>query len=281
MGAVSLQSVVTLRQPNGTAYPNKGTGSDVPDPESIRYRAQTNTLLWTSEGDKRLARSPAVREMALDGGFVRELERPEHFTMQPSEVRRGPRDNLAFEGLTLTLDGKHAWASLESPLFEDGEPSGVGASSGPTRITRFDLTTGKPDLQFAYQADAIPSAPKPPTGSADNGIVEILTSYPNRMLVLERAWMQGVGNSIRLYEVDVRDGSETLSYPTLRNSGVRVVPKRLVADFAAFGLPRLDNTEAMTFGRRLPNGKRSLVFVSDDNFNTRQITQFVVFEVDE
>ena len=44
---------------------------------------------------------------------------------------------------------------------------------------------------------------------------------------------------------------------------------------------KLDNTEGMTFGPRLPNGNRTLVFVSDDNFRKSQITQFLAFEVIE
>jgi len=46
-------------------------------------------------------------------------------------------------------------------------------------------------------------------------------------------------------------------------------------------LKKLDNTEGMTFGPRLPNGNRTLVFVSDDNFRASQITQFLAFELTE
>ncbi len=281
MGAVTVQSVVTLKQPDGSTFPDKVKGGNVPDPEAIRFRPSTQTLLWTSEGDKRLGLSPFIREMGLQGQFMRELPLPEYMKTTADATQRGPRNNESFEGLSLSVDQRYAWASLESPLFEDGEQAKVGQASGPTRITQFDLTTGKVEQQFAYSADPISVAPTPATGWADNGIVEILMAYPNRMLVLERAFVQGVGNSIRLYEVDVRSGSETSSFPALRNTGVRPVQKRLVADFAKFNLPKLDNTEGMTFGRRLPNGKRSLVFVSDDNFNPRQITQIVVMEVDE
>ncbi|WP_395016561.1 hypothetical protein [Dongia sp.] len=35
----------------------------------------------------------------------------------------------------------------------------------------------------------------------------------------------------------------------------------------------------MSFGPDLPNGHRSLVLVSDNNFNPLQITQFLAFEV--
>ncbi len=61
--------------------------------------------------------------------------------------------------------------------------------------------------------------------------------------------------------------------------------KLLLANFASFvgpgagkRLDRLDNTEGMTWGPVLPNGNRSLVFISDDNFSARQITQLLAFE---
>jgi hypothetical protein len=215
----------------------------------------------------------------LDGTHLRELPLMSNFKMQAPEVKRGPRDNLTFEGMTLSPDGQSIWVSLESPLFEDGEPSTVDAPSGLTRITKLDLATGKPLRQIAYVADPIPSAPIPATGFADNGIPEILAIAPYRLLVLERAYSQGVGNSLRLYEIDVRTGEDTLGIAALNGTAVAPVKKRLVADFSTLGLPRLDNTEGMTWGKRLPNGNRSLVLVSDDNFRAQQITQFIVLEV--
>jgi hypothetical protein len=57
--------------------------------------------------------------------------------------------------------------------------------------------------------------------------------------------------------------------------------KHLVADFGQLGLSRLDNTEAMAWGPALANGNRTLVCLSDDNFNPTQVTQFVAFEYTE
>ena len=37
--------------------------------------------------------------------------------------------------------------------------------------------------------------------------------------------------------------------------------------------------KGMTFGPILANGHRSLIFVSDNNFNTKEKTQFLMFEV--
>jgi hypothetical protein len=36
----------------------------------------------------------------------------------------------------------------------------------------------------------------------------------------------------------------------------------------------------MTFGPELPDGRRTLVLVSDDNFSETQVTQFLAFAVD-
>ncbi|HUM66399.1 MAG TPA: esterase-like activity of phytase family protein, partial [Chitinophagaceae bacterium] len=39
------------------------------------------------------------------------------------------------------------------------------------------------------------------------------------------------------------------------------------------------NVEGITWGPRLSNGNRSLVLVTDNNFNPRERTQFFLFEV--
>jgi hypothetical protein len=41
-----------------------------------------------------------------------------------------------------------------------------------------------------------------------------------------------------------------------------------------------DNVEGATFGPLLPNGKRSLIFVADDNFSKLGRNQFLLFEVE-
>jgi hypothetical protein len=100
------------------------------------------------------------------------------------------------------------------------------------------------------------------------------------MLVLERAYAAGRGNSLRLYAIDTREASDTLAVAALRPGNHRPAPKTLIADFATLGLARLDNSEGMCWGPPLPNdpeGRRLLVVVSDDNFNPLQITQFAAF----
>ena len=131
--------------------------------------------------------------------------------------------------------------------------------------------------QVAYIPDAIPHAPILP-GAAENGVSEALMIDAHRMLVLERAYIAGFGMSLRIYEIDTREASDTLGAQRLVQGRYRAAPKKLVADFAQLGLSRLDNTEGMCWGPRLPSGRRSLVVVSDDNFSARQVTQFAAFE---
>jgi hypothetical protein len=274
-----ITSAVTLKRPDGTPFGGKDVGAkDIPDPESIRYRAETDTLFWTSEGDKKLGIDPSVREIKLDGTFIRELPTLPMFRMKTGDS--GPRDNLTFEGMSLTVDGKGLWVSMEAALYEDGSDPTVDQVGGPARFTLYHANSGNPIRQIAYIPDAIPLRPTE-KGEADNGVPEILMMDQFRMLVLERSYSPGAGNSLRVYLIDTRDGSDVLKVPVLKPGQYTPVSKRLLVNFNSVGLKRFDNTEGMTFGPRLPNGNRTLVFVSDDNFRKSQITQFVAFELTE
>ena len=274
------KSVVQLQRPGGGPWPARRRAephAPVPDPESLRLRPGAGTLLWTSEGDVMRGFGPAFYESARDGQLLREFALPAMFNADASQ-RRGPRDNLGLEGLALTPDGRHAWLAMENALIQDGPIPTTKAPGGPCRLTRMDLETGQATRQIAYVPDAIPLRPLIPGSLADNGISEVLMLDADRMLVLERAYATGAGNSLRLYEIDTRDATDVLETDALAAGNHRSAPKTLVADFAQLGLSRLDNTEGMCWGPALSDGKRTLVVVSDDNFNPLQTTQFAAFE---
>jgi 3-phytase len=50
-------------------------------------------------------------------------------------------------------------------------------------------------------------------------------------------------------------------------------------DLRDLGIP-LDNIEGMVLGPELPDGRQSLILVSDNNFAATQFTQFLLFAVD-
>jgi hypothetical protein len=64
---------------------------------------------------------------------------------------------------------------------------------------------------------------------------------------------------------------------------VREASKALVLDLDSLveyeGLT-LDNLEGMTLGPRLPDGGRTLLLVSDNNFAPNQVSQFLMFSAD-
>ncbi|HYE39620.1 MAG TPA: esterase-like activity of phytase family protein [Ramlibacter sp.] len=273
---VDLLDVITLRGANGQPFPRRRMGGEVVDPEALRVLPAGAGVLWASEGDSPANQGPSLRHARPDGSHVRDFALPDH--LQLGRPGTGPRPNGTFEGLALTPDARVAWAAMEAPLQQDGREPGVGHPGGPCRFTAFDVATGRPLRQVAYLPDAVPLRPAIPGGYADNGVSEILMLDAWRMLVLERAYSLGVGNSLRLYEIDTREASDTLALDTLREGDFRAAPKRWVADFAQLGLTRLDNTEAMCWGPRRPDGKRTLVVASDDNFSARQATQFAAFE---
>ena len=255
-------------------------GFKAPDPEAIRWHAPSQSLLWTSEGNAVRGVAPSLQRTRLDGSLLRSFTLSGMFDFG---LLAGPRINKTLEGLGLAPDGRTAWVAMEAPLKQDGEMPTVGSPGGPCRFAQIDLATGAVLRQIAYPLDAIPRAPIPANANADNGVVEILMLDAHRMLVLERAYMAGLGdrlrNSLRLYMIDTRPATDILNIPALKPGNHQAAAKTLVADFASFtALGRLDNTEGMCWGPVLPNGNRTLLFVSDDNFNPQQITQFLAFE---
>ncbi|MBK6615326.1 esterase-like activity of phytase family protein [Ottowia sp.] len=297
--------VITLLGPDGQPFPRHRV-----DPEALALRQDeatgATTLLWTSEGDLRARIPPALYESALDGRLLRELPLPP-LLRQTGARGRGPRNNETLEALATTPDGRHAWAGMESALAQDA--GGPGAPAGPCRITRFDLARGRADRQVAYLPEPLPFGMALPHGPAESGVAEVLVADEHRLWVLERAWTPATGVSARLYEADLRGASDTLGIDTLRPGRYRPTPKRLLLDLRASGLPHVDNFEAMAWGPPLPGGwtsppssaashaalppegaptalgrpggGRTLVMMTDDNFNPLQVTQFAAFEVVE
>ncbi|GAA4987941.1 esterase-like activity of phytase family protein [Actinopolymorpha pittospori] len=278
---VQFTSAQDILRSDGSTFPPLATNDpEVADPEAIRLDPSDRTLYWSSEGKREVPADgsapalvdPWVRQMTTTGRNLREFTQPSIFTMSAAE--QGPRRNAVFEGLTLTTDGKEIVTSMEGSLYQDG-PLPTPTSPAVNRLTWYDKASGQPVRQVAYPLDPIPVAPIPPTAAADNGISEILAVDKDHYLVLERSFATGVGNSIRLYEIDLRGANNILRDPSLADGAYRPVTKRLVADFADLGLSHIDNVEGMSWGPQLRAGERSLVFVSDDNLSSSQVTQVI------
>ncbi len=197
--------------------------------------------------------------------------------MNPS-AEIGPQENLAFEGLSFAADGSSLWLAMEGPLYQDGE--NATAEQGATvRFTNIDRS-GNVLGQYAYPIDPIPVVP---AGFGLNGVTEILAIDQDRILVIERASSEDENgiytNFIKIYEADVRGATNVQDVASLAGADFTPISKRLVLDLNAAGVDPIDNIEGITWGPPLANGNRTLLLVSDDNFNETLVTEFIALEV--
>ncbi|WP_245673538.1 esterase-like activity of phytase family protein [Nocardia lijiangensis] len=271
VGPVTLTGTRPLRTPDGGLYPPKSV-----DPEEIRVDPWTGDYFWTQEGERAgdVLADPAVRVARPDGTFVAELPIPDDQRMRPDS---GPRRNAALEAATFAAGGVLFVTAVEGPLLQDG-PEATVSSGAISRIT-VQARFGPLLAQYAYPMEPVFAESRPEPGRGGNGVASILAADPldpAKLLVLERAFVEGVGNKIRIYEADTAGATNVLGAPL---GDARPVAKRLLIDLAEVGLTDIDNIESMTWGPRLPSGERTLVLVSDDNFAASQITQIVALAV--
>lgn len=273
---VDLTDGTSILRTDGSEFPPLDSDdAELADPESIRVDPLTGLLWWSSEGKRDVPDdgSPAglvdpwVRQMLPNGRHVSQTGQPSMFQMSAKE--HGPRTNGVFEGLALSTDGRSVVTSLEAPLYQDG-PIATVDNGSVNRLTWYDKLTGKPERQYAYEVE-----PVPVPGEGGTGISEILAVDKYRYLVIERTYVEGYGNVIRVYEVDVRGATDVLDKESLADGDYRPVRKRLVLDLGTLGLDKVDNIEAVSWGPRLRTGERTLIFVSDDNFSDSQISQVI------
>ena len=108
------------------------------------------------------------------------------------------------------------------------------------------------------------------------------------LLVLERGWTHGAGNPARVYRVELTDASTSCLALDSLGADAPTLAKELVIDLAtlpAQGLPAakqqqqtalLDNFEGMAIGPRLPDGRASIILISDDNGRSDQFARILV-----
>jgi hypothetical protein len=248
---ITFTSVTTLKQPDGTPYP---TGSL--DPEGFTLTKHNRKAVITSEGFANRLINPWIRVYRLDGTYVRDVPVPAEFNPNAAGTQ-GVRLNLGFEAAATR--GKHLFTGTENALVQDGPAASLTAGS-PVRILKYDL---KREWRY-YQTDPIA---EPFTGFGVNGLVEVLPLGNRRLLTMERSFSVGApdtGNTIKLFVTELKKDGRT--------------SKTLLLNLDTLGIP-LDNVEGMTFGPRLPGGKRTLLLVSDNNFAAAQFTQFLLFAV--
>ncbi|WP_293787243.1 esterase-like activity of phytase family protein [uncultured Pedobacter sp.] len=282
---IRITGVTFLLQENGKQYPKYGTDKSVkPDGESVRFNPVTNQMIWSSEGERLFKNGdstivqPSLTFISTTGKFLDTLPLPKgfHFTKTAS----GPRKNALFEGLTYADNYKTLYASLEEPLYQDGKQAAFEYDKALTRILKFDVPSKKNVAQYAYKLGALPVKPTVDNDWNVNGISEILAVNNHTLLVMERAWAKGHDDHtfLKLYLVDLNGAENEINNASFTKNPPEPLSKKLLFDFDSLNR-HIDNFEGVTFGPKLANGHRSLIFCVDNNFSKSQVQQFFLFEI--
>lgn len=248
------KKVVPLADENGAALDSEGLVID-----------RDGTRLITSETE------PSIRRYSTDGTILDRLPVPASLRVAPAGRAT---TNQTFEGLTLLPGGRTLLASMEYAI--------AGDTAGIVRFQTWRRTKGdhfEPAAQYAYRTDA-----------PFLGVPEIQALPDGRLLVLERGFTSGVGNTVRLYLADPRHATDTGGVDTLTGQpDVRLIKKTLLTDLVtcpSLGAtakqpqpnPLLDNVEGMVVTGRA-KGTYKVLLVSDDNQNATQTTRFYYLRV--
>jgi hypothetical protein len=226
---------------------------NIADSEGIALTADGNVFV-ASEGMFSTNTQPFIDRFNLATG-IQNLSLPvasPKFDVSATATQ-GVRNNRGFESLSITPDGSYLFTATEVALEQDGAAP-TAATGSACRIVRYNLAIGAVDAEFLYNTDA------------GNGISEVLALDENTLLVLDRSVSFGIG---KLYQVSLQGATNIQSNSGLIASGtdgITAAAKTLVADLANF--PLGTNFEGMTLGAALPNGKRSLILVADNNFGS-------------
>jgi len=167
----------------------------------------------------------------------------------------------------------------------DGPEPQLIPTNSPVRITHID-SIGKTTKQFAYKLDAVAKTPK--KDFLVNGLTDILEYEKDKFFIIERSYASGLGNqgnTIRIYKADATDATNILEIDGLIDAKYVPATKELLFDFeqvrSQLTNKSIDNIEGICFGPKLENGNKTLILVSDNNFNSlgEQLNQFILLEI--
>lgn len=248
-----------------------------------------NKIYLSSEGninDLKLI-MPALYVLNRNGEYEKELEVPKKYLPQKDRKNFGARENLVFEALSTSLDGKTTFMGMEEALIQDGDKSSTTRGS-LARIIKYQ--NEKPFSEYAYQLEKIeeqilPGVPSSFIKPGDNGLVDLAIIDENNFYSLERSYLPSARrNVIRIFKCKIdKDTSDISSYQSLNGKKINLIKKTLVSNLEEFvpfmNVKKLDNIEAMTLGPKLSNGNYTLIVSSDNNFGKGQRTMFMAFEI--
>jgi hypothetical protein len=284
--SIIITGVKNLLQPDGTVYPNnKQNRYHTPDPEAMRYNPLSKQFIWSSEGERiviesdTVLKNPSINLIYPNGKFIDSFLIPSNMVMHATE--NGPRKNGVLEGMSFADNYKILFVNVEEPFYEDGPRADITDNNAYIRILKFNVAEKKNIAQYAYKLSPVAYPAIPESSFKINGVPDILSIGNNKLLVIERSFSSGrIPCTIKLFIADL-NGATDISKITLENNPEFIpAAKKLLLNMDDLGI-YTDNIEGVTFGPRLPNGRKTLLFIADNNFNPLEKTQVLLFEVIE
>ncbi|MGB7248353.1 MAG: esterase-like activity of phytase family protein [Phormidesmis sp.] len=298
---LTVESVTYLKDAQGNPYPS---GSLDPEGMALTPRA---TLLISSEGSFRQQTAPTIGEYDIATGQLQtalpvpkrylptsEAASSEANNLEPVEPvleptqTQGVQENLSFEALAINVSSGtggiyepyRLFVATEGPLLQDLD----FAPDVPYKNRLLHYTIDP--YQTTLISEHLYSMDLAPTGAVLHGLSEIaVLDQGGHFLGLERSYgFQGF--ALKLYQLASGGATDISAIASLRNgsgidpSSINPIRKELILDFASLPVT-LQNYEAMAFGPSLPNRSRSLLVMSDDNFDADQETSLLVFQLTE
>lgn len=273
----AIEAVTTITDESGQPFP-QGTI----DPEGMAL-SPLGTVFIASEGVASQGIPPFIREFDLrTGQWKRSLVIPPRYLpeMEAEQQTQGVGDNLGFEPLTLSPSGTaiepfRLFTATESALVQDADAEHPQQGASRNRVLHYLVEADRSLLisEHLYPMSAVPE------GAKFHGLTELLAiDQGGHFLGLERSFGTK-GFQVKLFQVAMGSATDTSRIDSFKGSNnIEPVQKKLLLDLNQLEI-RLDNLEGMTLGPRLPDGSQSLILVSDNNFNTLQITQILLFRL--
>ena len=270
----TIENVTFLLDEQGNRYDPNSI-----DPEGIALSPR-ETVFISSEGNPNQNIAPFIGEFDLKTGKKKlDISLPQKY-FNKDNASQGIQENLGFESLTLNSnslakdDPFRLFSATESALTQDINSD--SETKAKIRLLHYVINPiGSPILvaEHLYLLDS--SAPE----TISNGLTELLSlKKEGYFLSLERTFgFTGVG--AKIYQVVVGNATDTSRMINFEDiSNIQPLKKKLLLNLTDLGI-YLDNVEGMCMGSRLPDGSRSLILVSDDNFNDEQDTQILLFRI--
>lgn len=281
---VIIRKKVDLLGPDGNVYPTlKSDPNHAVDPEGIRYNPANHEIVWVSEGERIVSSKDTILvdpsiTAAIDGRFQYQFALPPILHMTDADM--GPRQNGTLEATSFTENYQSLWVALEEPLYQDGPRADLSETNSFVRFFKFNVSAKSNTAQYAYKLEAVAHPPILPTAFRVNGVTDILDAGNNQFIVLERSFSTGrLPCTVKIFLVDLSGATNIIDRKALSQSEKFIPAKKsLLLNMDDLSI-HVDNIEGVTWGPLLPNGNRSLVLISDNNFQSFQKTQVFLLEV--